>query len=139
MALRSNGLKSKRKSAPAPEEPIHRSPTGKLRVRDPAFMAAMHATRIEPLRLGVAPPVGVNDLHHGKNPEGGARRTNDASCVLLDHAEHMVVDSNDVPYNVPFGAWAAMHYWSYRNGLLDDEDRGQKFLKWTLEQLEAKQ
>lgn len=119
------------------ETPIHRSPTGQLCVTDPEYLSALHrATSVPPLRLGVAEPVGVNDLHHTKNPDGKRRRANDASVVKLDHAEHMAVDPNDVPHNVPFGAWAAMHYWAYRHGRLEDEDRGQQFLKWVLERLE---
>lgn len=138
MAWRSSGLKPKKKAAPAPETPIHRSPTGKLRVSDPAYMAALHAARnVPPLDLRVdVDPVGVCDLHHGPNPDGKARRANDAACVKLDHAVHMAVDAHDGPYKLPLGTWAALHYFSYRHGCLEDEDRGQLFLKWVLERLE---
>lgn len=123
---------------------IYPDMTGRAVVHDSEYMKALHAHRAAPVRVPGAPVGGPMELHHAPNPSGSlTRRDCDAAVVPLDRETHMFIEFHpDGPAAeraaLPvFGEWSALHFWAHHRGLLDDPERGQKFLAWVIEQLRS--
>lgn|GEM_PF-5599669 len=141
------GFKAKAKTAEQrrEEDPdgFSRSRTGRLRVRDRAYMSHLHARQEPPLELGLpTEQTGVLELHHTKNPSGAKRRDCDATVVPLDRADHQFVELNPVEERALqriFSAWSAFRYWCWKKGRSGTPEDALAFQAWVLAQLEREE
>lgn len=145
---RSGGIK-KREGAPPPRaEPdgITVTSQDRVRVRDRAYLAELHARREPPLDLRDvtgAPPRGPLELHHVCNIDLNPPKWNDAAVVPLSRDDHGFVEMNPAEERNLlrlFGVWSAFSYWCFRRGTdPHSPSAGQQFLDWTIRKLKEEQ
>ena len=124
---------------------VYQAPSGRTIVHASDYMSALHQAAVKPIPVPGAPNTGKTDLHHGPNPSGGIRHDCDAAVVPLAHDAHMYIEFDSAGPGAErallpvFGEWSALHWFSYHKGLLDDPERGQKFLAWVIEKVNEEQ
>lgn len=122
---------------------MHSAPSGRTLVHHKDFLKALHEHKPQPI---VTPFDGDDrhtlELHHWGHPQGGRPRDFDAAVIPLLTSGHQGVEfeGGGGPWQRAhlsvFGEWSALHWWAYHQGLLDDPDKGQKFLLWVVQQVE---
>ena len=121
-------------------EGISRTRLGELRVRDPAYMAALHAQKVQPLDLGTGSTDTTVDLHHSAAPvRHSKRRDFDSGVVPLRHEDHMNIEAGAIEekaFGRVFAIWSAFRYFCWQHQLEGRPEDALEFNRWVLEKLE---
>ncbi|TDE87355.1 hypothetical protein [Deinococcus sp. S9] len=132
---KSSGTWGKKKEARP--DGFSRSATGRLQVRDAAWMRHLHDRQEPPLDIGNGGG-GPLELHHTASPFGGQRRACDATAVPLSREDHQFVEMNpreERALQRIFSAWSSFRYWCFKKGLSGAPEDALQFNAWVLEKL----